>query len=33
MQVADESVPPCWADLLDDRLLGHIFLLVGKDQR
>lgn len=31
MQVAEE--PPCWGDLLDDRLLGHIFLLAGKDQR
>lgn len=24
---------PCWADLLDDRLLGQVFLQAGKDQR
>lgn len=27
------ATPPYWADLLDDRLLGQVFLQAGKDQR
>ena len=36
MQCAEEEEPaqrPCWVDLLDDRLLGHVFVLAGKGQR
>ncbi len=33
MNAEEPAQEPCWVDLLDDRLLGHVFVLAGKGQR